>query len=169
MTAQLSGYRQWARQVIDWTRSNDSTAWQPTNLNAVNSIGVEASVDVRFAALLGNDFFVKRFYVGYHYITADLVTTTDVLSRYALEHLNNQLSLNVEHRIFKKLHHSAHLRFVDRVTMENYWVLDAKVFWKAKNYTVFVEGSNLLDTVYRETNLVQMPGRWLRGGFVFSY
>ena len=49
--------------------------------------------------------------------------------------------------------------------MENYIVFDAKLFWKAKKYTIFLEGTNLFDANYRETNLVQMPGRWLRGGF----
>ena len=86
-------------------------------------------------------------------------------SRYALEHLNNQLSIGLEHRIYKQLYNSVKLRFVDRVTMDNYSVLDAKVFWKGKNYTLFLEGTNLLDAEYRETNLVTMPGRWIRGGF----
>jgi outer membrane receptor protein involved in Fe transport len=53
--------------------------------------------------------------------------------------------------------------------MDNYSVLDAKIFWKAKNYTLFIEGTNLLDAEYRETNLVTMPGRWIRGGFTCDF
>lgn len=60
-------------------------------------------------------------------------------------------------------------RFVDRVTMDNYSVFDAKVFWKTKTSTFFVEGTNLFNAEYRETNLVTMPGRWVRAGFTFDF
>jgi vitamin B12 transporter len=162
---QGSGYYQAAKSVIDWTRTNDTLPWQPTNLNNINSYGFETNVDFRFDQILRRDFFIKRFFVGYHFTNATLEVSDDVASRYALEHLNNQLSIGLEHRIYKQLYNSVKLRFVDRVTMDNYSVLDAKVFWKGKNYTLFLEGTNLLDAEYRETNLVTMPGRWIRGGF----
>jgi iron complex outermembrane receptor protein len=162
---QASAYYQIASSVIDWTRANDTLAWQPTNLNNINSYGFETNLDIRLDQILRGDFFIKRFFVGYHYINAALEIDDNLLSRYALEHLSNQLSIGAEHRIYKKLYNSMKLRFVDRVTMENYTVFDAKLFWKAKKYTIFLEGTNLFDADYRETNLVQMPGRWIRGGF----
>lgn len=161
---QASGFYQQAKSVIDWTRAIDTLAWQPTNLNNINSSGIELSADFRFDQILGKDSYLKRFYIGYHYINAN-VEISEVLSRYALEHLNNQLSVSLEHRIYKNLYNSMKFRYVDRVTMDNYAVFDAKIFWKAKKYTLFVEGTNILDTQYQETNLVVMPGRWLRGGF----
>jgi iron complex outermembrane receptor protein len=166
---QGSAYYQMAKSVIDWTRTNDTLPWQPTNLNNVNSYGFETNVDFRFDQILGKDFFIKRIFIGYHFMNANLQITDDIASRYALEHLNNQLSIGLEHRIYKQLYNSVKLRFVDRVTMDNYSVLDAKIFWKAKNYTLFIEGTNLLDAEYRETNLVTMPGRWIRGGFTCDF
>lgn len=164
---QASSYYQMAKSVIDWTRANDTLAWQPTNLNNINSYGFETSVDFRFDQILGKDSYLKRLYIGYHYITAE-VQVTEVLSQYALEHLNSQLSVGLEHRIYKNLYNSMKLRFVDRVTMDNYSVFDAKLFWKDKKYTLFVEGTNLLNETYQETNLVVMPGRWIRGGFTVN-
>lgn len=166
---QASGYYQAASSVIDWTRTIDTLPWQPTNLNNINSTGMELSADFRFDQILGKDSYLKRIYVGYHMINATLEIDDEVLSRYALEHLNNQLSVAVEHRIYKNLYNSMKFRFVDRVTMDNYSVFDAKIFWKAKKYTLFVEGTNLFDAEYRETNLVTMPGRWIRGGFTFDF
>jgi iron complex outermembrane receptor protein len=166
---QGSAYYQMAKSVIDWTRTNDTLPWQPTNLNNINSYGFETNVDFRFDQILGKDFFIKRVFVGYHFTNANLQISDEIASRYALEHLNNQLSIGLEHRIYKQLYNSVKLRFVDRVTMENYSVLDAKLFWKGKNYTLFMEGTNLLDAEYRETNLVTMPGRWIRGGFTCDF
>ena len=161
---QASGYYQAAKSVIDWTRTIDTLPWQPTNLNNINTVGLEVSADWRFDQITGKDGFFKRLYIGYHFINATLQLSDEVLSRYALEHLNNQLSVAVEHRIYKNVYNSMRFRFVDRVTMENYAVLDAKIFWKTKRYNVFLEGTNLLNTTYKETNLVTMPGRWIRGG-----
>lgn len=166
---QGSGYYQMAKSVIDWTRTNDTLPWQPTNLNNVNSYGFEANVDFRFDQILRKDFFIKRVFIGYHFINATLEINNEIASRYALEHLNNQLSVGLEHRIYKQLYNSMKFRFVDRIKMENYKVFDAKVFWKAKNYTLFIEGTNLFDAEYRETNLVTMPGRWIRGGFTCDF
>lgn len=166
---QASGYYQAASSVIDWTRTVDTLPWQPTNLNNINSTGIELSADFRFDQILGKDSYLKRFYIGYHMINATLEIEDNVLSRYALEHLNNQLSVAVEHRIYKNLYNSMKFRFVDRVTMDNYSVFDAKVFWKTKTSTFFVEGTNLFDAEYRETNLVTMPGRWVRAGFTFDF
>jgi iron complex outermembrane receptor protein len=166
---QASGYYQAASSVIDWTRTVDTLPWQPTNLNNINSTGIELSADFRFDQILGKDSYLKRFYIGYHMINATLEIEDNVLSRYALEHLNNQLSVAVEHRIYKNLYNSMKFRFVDRVTMDNYSVFDAKVFWKTKTSTFFVEGTNLFNAEYRETNLVTMPGRWVRAGFTFDF
>ena len=166
---QASGYYQAASSVIDWTRTVDTLPWQPTNLNNINSTGIELSADFRFDQILGKDSYLKRFYIGYHMINATLEIEDNVLSRYALEHLNNQLSVAVEHRIYKNLYNSMKFRFVDRVTMDNYSVFDAKIFWKTKTSTFFVEGTNLFDAEYRETNLVTMPGRWVRAGFTFDF
>lgn len=166
---QASGYYQAASSVIDWTRTVDTLPWQPTNLNNINSTGIELSADFRFDQILGKDSYLKRFYIGYHMINATLEIEDNVLSRYALEHLNNQLSVAVEHRIYKNLYNSMKFRFVDRVTMDNYSVFDAKVFWKTKTSTFFIEGTNLFDAEYRETNLVTMPGRWVRAGFTVDF
>ncbi len=166
---QTSAYYQMASSVIDWTRANDTLAWQPRNLNNINSFGLESDLDFRFDQIMEEDVFIKRLFIGYHYINANLEIDNDLLSRYALEHLSSQLSVGLEHRIYKNLYNSMKLRFVDRITMDNYWVFDAKVFWKANNYSIFVEGTNLLDAEYRETNLVLMPGRWIRGGFNIDF
>lgn len=162
---QASGYYQAASDVIDWTRTIDTLPWQPTNLNQVNSKGFEVSADFRFDQILGKNSFLKRVYIGYHFIDATLEIDSEILSRYALEHLNNQWSVAVEHRIYKSLYNSMKWRYVDRVTMDNYAVFDAKIFWKTSKATYFIEGTNLLNAEYRETNLVTMPGRWVRGGF----
>jgi iron complex outermembrane receptor protein len=167
---QISSYYQNATDLIDWTRTADSLPWQPTNLNQVISFGGETSIDVRFEEVFKKDTYFKRFYVGYHYINAKLSENINVNSRYALEHLNNQLSISIEHRIYRNFYNTIKMRYIDRAVqgMENYTLFDAKVFYKKPKYQLFIEGTNLFNTEYTETNLVIMPKRWVRGGFAIE-
>ena len=41
----------------------------------------------------------------------------------------------------------------------DYSVMDIKVSYTLKKYNLYITANNLFDTIYSETNLVEMPGR----------
>ena len=67
-------------------------------------------------------------------------------------------------RVGKHLTASLRGRYLDRVNLEDYTVLDTRLSWKAGKWSTFVEACNLTNTDYTETSLVPMPGRWASAG-----
>lgn len=163
--ANVSWFMRDGTDLIDWTRAADTLKWQPSNIANLMMQGVDISFDVNVNTLLGKDFFVKNINLGYTYIDAETPEVEgELLSRYVLENLNHQFTFGIDHQLFSKLHHSLRLRYVDRVSMEDYSVLDSKIYWKGKNYSVYLTANNILNEKYFETNLVEMPGSWIFGG-----
>nr|WKN34235.1 TonB-dependent receptor [Tunicatimonas sp. TK19036] len=148
-------------QLIDWVRSNADQPWQPQNFYNVATQGVETEISGQFA----KESWVKTASISYTYLTADLGNTEGVESRYALDHLNHQFIASLSHRIWDNIYHSVRLRYLNRMTQADYWVLDNRLYYQAPNWSAFVEATNLTDTKYTEAGYVPMPGRWLRLGF----
>ena len=42
--------------------------------------------------------------------------------------------------------------------------MDFKISYTLNKYNIYITGNNLFDTVYSETNLVEMPGRNVLAG-----
>lgn len=166
--ANLSWFVREGTDLIDWTRAADTLKWQPSNIANLTMSGFDASLDfdTRF---LGNNNFIKNVHLAYTYIDAELPEVETGISRYVLENINHQFIAGFDHKVFGKLVHSFRFRYVDRVSMEDYSVLDLKLSWKAKKYSFYVAANNILDVEYFETNLVEMPGRWIFGGAKFRF
>jgi len=166
---QTSIFRRDGRDNIDWVKSAEEDPWQPRNFASIDFQGVETSLEVLFPNLLGSDFWLRRFDISYTYLEADLATGDLPFSRYALDNLRHQFIAGIEHRIFSNLYHSSRLRYNDRVNLDDYMLLDTRLFWQGNCINAFLEASNLLDEDYTETNLVPMPGRWVRAGVTFRF
>lgn len=162
--ANLSWFLRDGTDLIDWTRAADTLKWQPSNIANLAMSGFDVSLNVDMNRRMGADFFIKNISLGYTYIDSELPTLESGLSRYVLENLNHQFVLGIDHRIVSNLHHSLRFRWVDRVSMEDYSLVDSKIYWKGKNFSIYLAANNLLDTDYFETNLVEMPGTWIFGG-----
>ena len=149
--------------LIDWTKEADTLKWQPQNFANVNMNGFDVSLSFNPRVLLGTSF-LQNFTLGYTSINAEIPDNNVEFSRYVLENLNHQLTANIQHRIFGKLFHSFQIRWVDRVSMDDYTLLDSRLSWQEKKWSVYLNANNILDTKYFETNLVEMPGTWIYGG-----
>ncbi|MEM6844368.1 MAG: hypothetical protein AAF632_19270 [Bacteroidota bacterium] len=122
--------------------------------------GLEVEINGRF----DQESFVQAASVSYTYLNANLGQTEGVQSRYVLDHLNHQFIASLTHRIWGNVQHSARLRYLDRMTQADYWVLDSRLYYQVTSWQAFVEATNLTNTEYTEAGFVQMPGRWLRAG-----
>jgi vitamin B12 transporter len=160
---QVSYFLRDGSELIDWTKEDSLAKWQPQNFSNIIMSGVDFSGNFNLKKLF-NQNILHSLRVGYTYINAEKPDTDVAYSRYVLENLQQQLIIGIDHRIFGKLYHSISYRYLDRVTLEDYHLVDLKLSWKTKNITIFGQVDNLLDTQYRESNLVDMPGRWISGG-----
>lgn len=155
--------------LIDWTKAVDTLRWKPLNLNEVTMKGFDVSADLFFPVLLNKDFAIQRLNLGYTFIDAEVATSEMAFSRYALENLRHQFIFGVEWKFGKHFYHHIKVRHTNRVSLEDYTLVDSKILFKKKGYQLFIEASNLLDTDYKETNLVPMPGRWLKFGGAIKF
>lgn len=164
MQWQLSWFARDAFDLIDWTRSSEDLPWQPDNIARLYTSGLDFNTQLHFPGLFAGETPLQRMYVAYTYINAQLGSQDSGFSRYALENLRHQLILGLEFRIGKKLYHSINYRYLDRVSLEDYALVDSKIVYKTNTIELFVAANNILGQEYRETNLVPMPGRWLQTG-----
>lgn len=149
---------------IDWVRANDTLPWQPINLNELTTRGIELSLNAYLPLVLGYDQPFQHLWLGYTYIDADIAENDAPQSRYALENLDHQVAGGFSYRIGGRLVHTVSARFISRVNLGDYVVVDSKLQFQIPRWRVFLELTNLTDSDYQETNLVPMPGRWLRSG-----
>ena len=86
-------------------------------------------------------------------------------SRYALENLKYQITSGLRLNYLKgKLFQTISARYFDRVNLDDYFVLNTRLTWQSGHFRIFANVSNVFDTKYKETNLVEMPGRWASMG-----
>jgi vitamin B12 transporter len=177
LKSNISAFRRWGRNMIDWIKnpSPDSLIWQSMNYTQINFTGVECSLifTPQKAALFEK---IQSIRISYSFLKADS-NRRNMLSKYALDYLSNQITASIDLRIAWKLYSSNRLTYRDRngdyqdikgqvVPYRSFWLFDTKVYWKANRYTLYVEGSNIFNTGYYDFGGIIQPGVWFRGGVV---
>jgi vitamin B12 transporter len=160
--------------LIDYSKERDADKWQANNFSRVQMRGIDASVEWRSS---NTAVWVQQLTAGYTFLDANTASQA-AFSRYTLNHLRHQFTAALVHRIAGPVRHSIRLRWCDRVAStagvkSDYAVADAKIWWQTRRWNVFVEATNLFNATYGElrysdTAILTMPGRWARGGVVFS-
>lgn len=154
----VSGFHRYSSNLIDWTRPDATSKWQPRNLNEVTFTGSE------FEWVQQVNRLIPQFSVNYTYIDASFNQPEGYTSRYTLSNLQHQLIGKVWVNWFKHLSQTFTIRHVDRVGLANYTLLDSKLTLAFRNWSIYGDVSNILNTKYVESGFVTMPGRWFRVG-----
>lgn len=157
-----------SRNLIDWVKEGEEDPWQPRNFYHAQIQGLEWESRYRFGENALNLSHLKFFYT---YVQAELIDTEQaVFSRYALDNLRHQAMMQIDGRIFDNLSYSLSGRYLDRVNLDDYFLVDAQLEygWK-KGYKIWLQLNNLLNEKYTETSGVPMPGRWFNGGMSVKF
>lgn len=154
--------------MIDWLLV-DTALWQPRNFRFLDISGTEFLVDWYPKVSFGPSFFLKKLHLGYTRLDSEYPEDAPA-SRYALEYLKHQVTVGAELG-FEKLSLSVQYRYNDRINVEDFSIVDARLRYGGNKFSVFAEATNLLDEQYLGANLIEMPGRWFRAGIrtKFSY
>lgn len=160
---QLSYFRRDARDLIDWFKIDTDDRWMPDNFGSAVYNGLDLSVTLSLSKER-NKAFLQTLKVNYLYLNASLGDSEVALSRNALENLNHQLIINPRFRITNELSGNLLFKYNDRASLDDYSLVDANLQYEINEWSFYVKASNLLNTDYRETNLVPMPGRWMMIG-----
>ncbi len=156
-----------ASNLIDWVYDTTDSIWTSQNIQSVLTNGVEISLQTDFQKWIDKDFFLNKVRLSYQFLDQQYDQDESIQSRYVLENLRHQFIGSLDHRLFWKIKNSFRARYVDRVEQGPYWLFDDRIYYEAKNLSVFVEASNLTDQQYTEV-MTPMPGRWIRSGVLFN-
>ena len=160
----VSVYNRRATDQIDWFRVSEDDKWMPDNFNRANYFGFEMVSKMQW----GNS---KKLHgnmaLSYSYINASFEENDFAFSRNALENLRHQFVLtpSLNWNNFEVLLVG---KYNDRVSLEDYFLLDTNLSYSFLKYRLYLKANNTTDANYRETNLVDMPGRWLKIGAVIN-
>jgi iron complex outermembrane receptor protein len=153
-----------ANQLIDWIYDPLDSIWRSQNFQDITAQGVELAFNINFTEIFDPGFPISQLSVSYNYLDQNLKEVENPQSRYALEHVRNQLILGLEHRIAGKLKNSFNMRYIERVEQNPYVLIDDRLIYDhSEGFNIFVEATNLTDQQYTEV-MTTMPGRWFRAG-----
>lgn len=153
-----------ASQLIDWVYNPIDSIWRSQNFQNVTTNGIELALGFDFNELIDSNFPIYHASVSYNFLDQNLAEVEKIQSRYALEHIRNQVILSVEHQIIGKLKNSFSTRYIDRLEQESYLLIDDRLYYEHDDrFLVFLEATNLTDQKYTEV-MTPMAGRWIRAG-----
>lgn len=151
---------------IDWVKTLQAEPWQPQNFSRITTRGFTLTGDYRVLSASANILSNIRTGFAYTNLNPELEKTLSaaVFSRYALESLRNQLSGTLSGDIYKLLSLTLTTRYCERISYKNYIVIDARLGFKRKHYSIYADGANLFNVQYIEAGAVPMPGSWFTLG-----
>jgi iron complex outermembrane receptor protein len=163
--------------MIDWVKnpSPDSIIWRSMNHTQINYTGMECSLTLT-PAKEGTFERIQVISLSYAFLQAGS-NVNNMLSKYALDYLRHQITSSIDVRIAWKLNISCRLTYHDRngvyqdangqvVSYKSFWLSDAKIYWKEKQFTLYTEASNIFNARYFDFGGIIQPGIWFRGGIL---
>lgn len=160
-----SYFRKEGKNLIDYVLDNNDNLWKARNFTQINSNGYELGLGID---LTDHSYkLINKIRIDYTYLDSDKADL-DLNSRYVLEHLKHDLSINLLHNLPFNIKQSWTANYEDRLTLGDHFTLDTKLSRNFRQFNVFVKASNLLNKIYEEIPGVPLPGRWIIGGIKFS-
>ena len=145
-----------ASDTIDFVRASVLDRWQAANVRQVETRGLELTA--RRALPYASS-------VSAQYTLLDASSDAPAaFSKYVLDYARQTVALAASAALPAKFSIGQRVAYKQRRDGVEYWLVDTRVGRAVGFGTLFVEGSNLLDTHYQEISGVDMPGRWIRAG-----
>ena len=142
-----------SNNLIDYVKANANDKWQATNIQDLNSFGIEFNGSFRYKV----KDFSQNLSFGYTYLDENLASVKANFSRYSINSLKHHFTSTFRSQFFQNVSQSIVYKFSERSTGESYGIVDLMLTFKLNSFDVSLIGNNIFDTVYTETNLVPMP------------
>ncbi len=176
LNATVSYFNKRTEGFIDWVKDTITAPWQPMNFHKINTQGITFSADYRWRNTEGAAAaFAIISGISYTYLHAKITDkaddpeTTPTLSRYALENLRHQFCANANMEFFRMFTLTLAARYQQRVNYKDYTLLDARLAFTHKRFSIYADVTNLGDVQYIEAGAVPMPGRWVTLGLKWAW
>ncbi|HAN77167.1 MAG TPA: hypothetical protein DCQ31_05040 [Bacteroidales bacterium] len=175
-----SVFNRWGYNLIDWGKENAALPkYTSMNLTEVQSLGFDISASYKPQPGNGKIAAIHNFTISYSYIE-NTKESGDYISYYVMDNLKHKFSTTLKHAIYKKMSASwtvvyqdragKYTNFVSNVETEYapFWLIDGRLFYGIKNFDIYLEANNLLNTSYYDLGNVPLPGRWIKLGVSYK-
>ena len=157
------------QNVIDWIKQNSTSAkYEASNLAQVNALGTDVTMVYVFESKV-----FKKAAISYSYLQLDK-TAEGFDSKYALDYLKHKATIKLEHKIASKLSTTWSVGYFARAgnydantipgkpsiitDYKPYFLLDNRLLWTEKKFSVFADLNNILNTIYADNGGIPQPG-----------
>lgn len=147
-------------------RENDTLPWQPRNFQVLNTSGwtLQTILNSPYGWLAAHN---ANLNLSYTYLNQTVQASDDMISKYAIEILRHQFTGTFHISVVKGMDVTVSGRYLQRVNGNDYTVADLRLSYSWKQWQIFADANNILDTQYKETGTILMPGRWFNLGLRF--
>lgn len=177
--AEVVYFNRFSEDVIDWVWIESLEKWQTQNIHNQNIAGLQTSI--KHASK--ENAFINALSLSYTYLNMH-AKEIPLLTKYASTHLKHQLNIGGSFQLFQNIFLNLDITYRDRVgvyqtfNFENQTygqseyqaivLLDTKIKYQKKHYSIFIDALNLTNQVYFENGILQ-AGRWIKGGVLFNF
>lgn len=170
LSGQLSFFSREGYNLIDRIKETKEDKWDPVNIGKVILNGIDLTLKLEPGKLIGkNNFIINTFDFGYSYVDSRIVGYQQPFSKFAQENLRNQVVIGFGMKYYKNISQSFNLRYIDRVNMEDYTVVDSRLGWYSQKFSFYIDLTNITNVECWEANFVTLPGRWLKAGVTYKF
>jgi vitamin B12 transporter len=160
--AKVSGFMRNSENSIDWIKTDlNAPIWYAQNVGKIDTKGVEVELGHRA-------FDWLKYTVGYTYLDSKISESNEFVSRYILDNLKHQVVAKLETRFLKCFTNELVYRYNERMNLGTYNLLDEKLSFAQKDFSVYVLINNITNTKYTEAFGVEMPQRWFHVGLSYT-
>ncbi len=165
--------------MIDFIKQKNEEIWHCINHTSISFIGIESAIKL-FPQCINEKFFIESATLSYTYIYSDKQEDETYISRYVLDHLENNLKIELIHSIYKELKIGYNVSYNKRkgqyisyinntkgvyTSFPDYFLLDIRLSYQFRTLMLYVEASNILNQRYYDFGDLVQPGIWIKGGF----
>lgn len=172
----VSGFYKDGKDLIDWGKAEGEALFQSRNISSLKSSGIQVDARFELNRLWPEQSYLRLFRVGYAFTHQDKNALAEYESKFVLDYLKHKMVVQFEHKIVSRLmmhwqaamqdRNGEFVRFATNevIGYEPFALLDARLFWDAPQYRIYLEARNLLDTDYEDVANVPQPGIWVKAG-----
>ncbi|MCY4299608.1 MAG: TonB-dependent receptor [Flavobacteriaceae bacterium] len=149
----LAFFNRKSQNLIDYIKEKEIDLWMANNIREVDTWGIEAESKIYFS--LNNH--QSEFHIGYTYLEDQLKDVSSRFSRYRINSLKHQVTVNIIARMSHKISVNPSIRYGKRSQQEGYLVVDLGAQLNMSKFRFGISAFNLFNEKYTLTNLIPMP------------
>lgn len=161
----FSFFRKEGKNLIDYILNDETNFWKAENLTKINTNGFEIGFVINLSDFTNS--ILSKLKIDYTYLNSEKINL-GIQSRYNLEHLRNDLTVQLFNKLPFGVQQSWTLNYEERVSLKDHFTIDTKLKNNFSHLEIFIEASNLLNKSFQEIPGVPLPGRWIIGGMKFN-